>query len=86
MQSPLKPGQKVRIHQEIDRREGAWSNDVIGTVIDVTPQKTGSWFAHGKDRKLWLNRVKLRKADGEITTLIVDQFTRYEVLADAAAT
>lgn len=76
----LKPGQRVRIRQEIDRREGNWSAEVVGTIIAVRPEKTGSWFAHGKDDKLWLNRVRLRKDDGELTTIAVDPFTRVEVL------
>ncbi|HMQ15833.1 MAG TPA: hypothetical protein PKC49_07655 [Phycisphaerae bacterium] len=83
MQAPIRAGQKVRIIQEIDRREGAWTNEVVGTVVEFRAQKTGSWYAHGKDDKLWLNRVRLRKADGEITTIAVDQFTRVEILEDA---
>lgn len=85
MQAPIRAGQKVRIIQEIDRREGPWINEVVGAVVDIKPQKTGSWYAHGKDYKLWLNRVLLRKADGELTTITVDQFTRVEVLEDAPA-
>lgn len=82
--SRLQVGQKVRIHQEIDRREGNWVHQVEGEIIDLGAEKQGSWFAHGKDRKLWLNRIRLRKADGEITTIGIDRFTRVEVLADAA--
>jgi hypothetical protein len=77
---PLLPGQRVRIRQEIDRREGNWTADVVGTVLDVRPEKTGSWFAHGKDVRLWLNRVRLQKDDGEVTTLVIDPCTRYEIL------
>lgn len=78
----LKPGQRVRIHQEIDRREGNWVHQVEGEVVSVKPEKTGSWYAHGREDKLWLYRVRLRKADGELTTLTVDQHTRFE-LCDA---
>lgn len=76
----LKPGLRVRIYQEIDRREGNWQNEVVGTVVEVTPQKTGSWNAHGRDDRLWLNRIRIRKADGEESLISVDQFTRCEVL------
>lgn len=77
---PLAVGQTVRIWQEIDRREGNWTNEVTGTIVEVRPEKTGSWYAHGKDDKLWLYRIRLRKADGELTTVSVDQFTRAEIL------
>jgi len=36
---------------------------------------TGSWFARGKDDRLWLKRLRLRKADGETTVLVVDDGT-----------
>jgi len=76
----LRPGQRVRIVQEIDRREGNWHAEVTGTILEVLTQPTGSWFAHGKHGKLWLNRLRLEKPDGEITTLVVDPHTRIEVL------
>lgn len=76
----LRPGQRIRVFQEIDRREGNWKHEVVGTILDVRPEPTGSWHAHGKNSKLWLNRIRLRKADGEVTTLVVDQHTRVETL------
>ena len=76
----LTPGQRIRVFQEIHRREGDWDNAVEGEVLEVRPEKTGSWYTHGKDDKLWLNRIRLRKADGELTTLVIDPSTRYEVI------
>jgi len=87
---PLRPGQRIRVYQEIERREGNWVTFVEGRLLSVRPEKTGSWYAHGKDDKLWLNRIRLQKDDGEISTLAVDQYTRVEILEDvppqAAAT
>ena len=81
--SDIQPGQRVRIYQEIDRREGNWSNAVEGTVVRAEPEKTGSWYAHGADDKLWLYRIRLQKDDGELTTVVVDQHTRCEMLNPA---
>lgn len=83
--SDLKPGQQVRIRQKIDRREGDWNLAVTGTVLEAKPRKTGSWFAHGRDNKVWLYSVTLRKSDGELSTLNVDQWTEFELIADAPA-
>jgi len=77
----LQPGQRVRIVQTIDRRDRDWRTAVTGVVRAVEPQKTGSWFAHGKDDKLWLLRVRLVKDDGEVTVLNVDPRTQIEPLA-----
>ena len=80
-----KPGQRVRITQEIDRREGNWRTDVVGVIQSVGPEKTGSWYAHGKDGRLWLLRVRLQKEDGELTTIAADPLTKVELLAEAPA-
>lgn len=82
----IRPGQRVRVYQEILRREGNWQHLVEGTVVEVRPEKTGSWFVHGKDTRLWLNRVYLRKDDGELTSVAVDPYTRFEILAENSAT
>jgi hypothetical protein len=79
----IEPGQRIRVTREIDRREGNWAHEVVGTVLAAQAEKTGSWHAHGKDAKLWLQRIRLQIEDGEITTIVVDQHTRLEVLADA---
>jgi hypothetical protein len=78
----IQPGQRIRVFQEIDRREDNWVHDLVGTVLSVSPEKTGSWYAHGKDKKLWLNRVRLRKEDGELTTVVIDRHTRLEILSE----
>ena len=71
----LKPGQRIRIRQTIDRREGDWRADVEGEVLSVLEEPTGSWFAHSKDDRLWLRRIRLRKPNGEITTVALDQYS-----------
>lgn len=78
----LKPGQRIRLSQEIDRREGNWTSELVGIVLSAQPEPTGSWHAGGKAGRLWLNRIRLRKEDGEITTVVLDQHTRVEVLCE----
>jgi len=78
----IKPGQRVRVFQEIERREGNWTRKTSGIVLSVGAEQTGSWHADGKSDKLWLNRIRLQKDDGEATTIVVDQYTRIEVLSE----
>ena len=75
------PGRRVRVTQQLAQRDRVWTNTVEGVVMRYEQAKTGSWFAHGKDDKLWLDRLELRLDDGELTTLNLDQFT---VIEDAA--
>jgi hypothetical protein len=46
---------------------------VEGIVVKHESSKTGSWFAHGYDGKLWLNCLTLRKDDGEEVRLNLDE-------------
>jgi hypothetical protein len=81
------PGRRVRVTQQVPRLDravgeggGTITASVEGTILDCEQQKTGSWYAHSKDHKLWLDRLKLRKDDGEIVFLNLDQNSSVEVL------
>ena len=84
-QLELKPGQRIRVRQTINRREGAWSGETIGTVLSVENEPTESWFTHSRDNKLWLRRLRLRKDDGELTTLTLDERSEVALLDTAAS-
>jgi hypothetical protein len=86
MEAPaqLVPGAKVIVTQQIAMRNRVWSNTIRGTVVSFEQKPTGSWFAHSKGDKLWLDRLVIRKEDGEITTLNLDEFTRLEMDGDNA--
>lgn len=73
------PGARISVTQQIPARDHVWTSNVTGTVIEFDQQKTGSWFAHSRDDKLWLDRLVLRKDDGEITTLNLDDYTHIEM-------
>jgi hypothetical protein len=75
----LKPGTRLRVIQQIPARDHVWTNAVHGTVVDFRQRTTGSWFAHAKNDKLWLDRLTLRKDDGELITLVLDEFSRVEL-------
>lgn len=77
-------GQRVRITQSIAFAKGAAKTSVEGTVIRYGQQKTGSWFAHAKDDKLWLDRLELKKDDGEIVVCNIDGNSVIESVEPAA--
>lgn len=86
-QPEFRPGQRVRITQRVVRIDrpggGTMSTAIEGTITRAYQGKTGSWFAHSKDKKLWLDRLELRKDDGEMVICNLDQFSEVEVLNDA---
>lgn len=76
----LVPGTRVRITQQIAARHYTWPTTVEGTIVSYEQKPTGSWYAHSRDDRLWLDRVVLKKTDGEISTLNLDDYTHVEIL------
>lgn len=76
----LRVGDRVRVRQRVMFGLQAAETVVEGEVVRFGQQKTGSWFAHGADDKLWLDRVELRKSDGELVALNLDRNSVVEVV------
>ena len=76
----LTPGATVRITQQFPRQSGTMVTTIEGIVIRVGQEKSGSWFAHTRDNKVWIDRVELRKKDGELVVVNLDRYSAVEVL------
>ena len=82
-QSRFPPGTPVCVKQTVHRRACSYESEVVGVVEAWEELPTGSWHVHGRKdavtphsgRKLWLTRLKLRKVDGEVTLLVIDDGT-----------
>jgi hypothetical protein len=85
IRTQLQPGAKVKVTQQIAARHYSLPTVVEGTVVSFAQKETGSWFAHSRDDRLWLDRLVIRKADGEITTLNLDEYSHIEIVAPPAA-
>ncbi|TVQ60703.1 MAG: hypothetical protein EA379_07805 [Phycisphaerales bacterium] len=83
LQHEYRPGQRVRVTQQIPRIKDTLTIAVEGVVRRFGQQKTGSWFAHSKDNKVWLDRLEILKSDGEVVVCNLDQYSRVELLEDA---
>ncbi len=75
----------VQVTQQIPHRDRTWTNIVKGTIVACEQRPTGSWFAHSKSDRLWLDRLVIRREDGEILTLILDAYSHVEMLAAQTA-
>lgn len=75
----FQPGTRIRVTQQVPHVQCVWTTTTEGTVVRYRQAKTGSWFAHAHQDKLWLDRLEVRKDDGEIVTLNLD---RYSVIED----
>ncbi|MCA9311099.1 MAG: hypothetical protein KDA21_07830 [Phycisphaerales bacterium] len=83
--SDYQPGMRVRVTQQIPFGRHASSTTVEGTILRYGQQKTGSWYAHARDDRLWLDRLELRRDSGELVVCNLDQYSRVEVLDGAGS-
>ena len=74
----LTPGNVVEVTQQIPQRDETWTTTTRGTIVKYEQTKTGSWFAHSKDDKLWLDRLTLKLDDGEIVELNLDKYSHIQ--------
>ena len=81
----FQPGQRVKVVQQIPQRDEVWATEVVGTVEKYEQRQSGSWFAHAKGHRIWLDRLVLRKDDGEIVVCNLDNYTHVEVLDPSGA-
>ena len=77
-------GQRVRVTQQVPHLGNGdatfATKPIEGVIVTYTQTKTGSWFAHSKDHKLWLDRLELRRDDGELVVVNLDQYSNVEML------
>ncbi len=78
-----RPGQRVRVVQQVPRPANgtSMSATVEGVVVRYEQSKTGSWYAHAKDDRLWLDRLVLKKDDGEVVYLNLDHYSAVQPVA-----
>ncbi|MEM6560468.1 MAG: hypothetical protein AAF656_02615, partial [Planctomycetota bacterium] len=67
LRARLVPGAKVRVTQQITSRSYTWDSEIVGTLVSYSQKQTGSWYAHSRGEKLWLDRMVIKKEDGEIS-------------------
>jgi hypothetical protein len=78
------PGTRVRVTQQMPLADRTWTQPVEGVVLRYRQAKTGSWFAHARDDRLWLDRLEITLDDGEITILNLDRYTVIEPVVGSA--
>ena len=65
------PGMRVRVTQQIPFGRHASSTTIEGEIIRFGQQKTGSWYAHARDDRLWLD--KNENTDPELAAFVEEE-------------
>lgn len=77
-----KKGSRVRVTQQAPFGKKVLTNVVEGVVERFGQSKTGSWYAHALDDKLWLDQLELRQDNGELVVVNLDRCSMVEVLEE----
>jgi hypothetical protein len=86
LQQLFSPGTRVRVTQQLPQTHAVWSSSVEGCVVRYRQVETGSWYAHAKNDRLWLDRLELELDDGELVVLNLDHYSFVEDLTDPGKT
>ncbi len=83
-ESMFPPGTPVCVRQTIIKRGENIVSETVGVVESWDENPTGSWFVHGKNDRLQLKRLTLRKVDNELTSIVIDDATSIAKIEAAA--
>ena len=76
MFAELRPGDRVEVVHEVKVGSSkTWTTTTIGTVVDTERRRQGLHFRRASDDKVFADMIVLKRDDGELTTITMDEFT-----------
>ena len=76
----LKAGDRVELQHEVKVGFRKWQTTTVGTVVDADRRRHGLHFRRNNDDKVFSDVIVLRRDDGELTTVTLDEFSRLKKL------
>ncbi|MBX7166043.1 MAG: hypothetical protein K1X74_06810 [Pirellulales bacterium] len=71
----LKPGDRVRVVHEVKVGLKTWKTETRGTVVSTDRRRHGLHNRRNVDDKVWSDLILLKRDDGELTTVTIDEWT-----------
>lgn len=79
----LKPGDRIEVDHEVKVGLKRWRAMTTGTVLRIERRRHGLHFKRNPDDKVYSDLIILQIANGAISTVTMDEFTRLRKLAAA---
>jgi hypothetical protein len=76
----LLAGDRVELLHEVKVGSKVWTTRTEGTVVSKERRRQGLHFRRNLDDKVFADSLILRRADGELTTVTMDEFTQLRKL------
>ena len=71
----LQPGDRVEVTHEIKVGFRNWSTQTLGTVVSKDRRRHSLHFNRNFDDKVYSDILILKRDDGELTTITLDEFS-----------
>ncbi|HEY5314080.1 MAG TPA: hypothetical protein VIK18_16230 [Pirellulales bacterium] len=81
----LQPGDRIEIDHEVKVGLKRWQAVTTGTVLRIERRRHGLHFKRNPDDKVYSDLIILQLADGSLSTVTIDEFTRFRKVAAATS-
>jgi hypothetical protein len=81
----LQPGDRVELTHDVKVGFRGWKTTTVGTVVEKQRRRHSLHFNRNYDDKVFSDVIVLRRDDGELTTVTLDEFSVLKRLATAVA-
>ena len=71
----LKPGDRVEVDHEVKVGFRQWTTKTVGTVVGTDRRRHSLHFQRNFDDKVFSDIIVLKRDDGELTTVTLDEFS-----------
>jgi hypothetical protein len=76
----LRPGDRVEVIHEVRVGFRVWSSRTIGSVVSKDRRRHSLHFNRNFDDKVYSDVLVLKRDDGELTTITLDEFSELRKL------
>jgi hypothetical protein len=77
----LRPGDRIESQHEVKVGFRSWKTTTVGTVVRTERRRHGLHHDRNHDDKVFSNVLVLRRDDGELTTLTLDEFSEIRIIS-----
>jgi hypothetical protein len=71
----LQPGDRVQVDHEVKVGFRRWHSTTVGTVVSKDRRRHGLHFRRNPDDKAFSDVIILKRDDGELTTVTLDEYS-----------
>jgi len=76
----LEPGDRLEVVHEVKVGFRTWSTTTVGTLVSKDRRRHSLHFQRNFDDKVFSDVLVLRREDGELTTVALDEFSELRKL------